>query len=262
MACSKYEYVRKYESPSFLLPRTYIVVRIDGRGFTKFTTSYNFEKPNDKKGISLMNKAAEETMKNFPDIFLAYGQSDEYSFIFNKCTTLFSRRSEKIISCVTSCFSSAYSIHFNDFFPDKKLTDIPMFDGRCILYPDLKTLRDYLSWRQVDCHINNLYNTAFWCLVKSGVFNQEAEKILKVMKSDEKNELLFTKFGVNYNNEPEIFRKGTILIWMEDFKEKHKDKNIEENKLENVNKTRNVIKLHEDLIQDFFWEKYKNSLDI
>jgi hypothetical protein len=31
----------------------------------------------------------------------------------------------------------------------------PMFDGRAVLYPDVATLRDYLSWRQVDTHINN-----------------------------------------------------------------------------------------------------------
>lgn len=37
-----------------------------------------------------------------------------------------------------------------------------------MLYPSDRTLRDYLSWRQVDTHINNLYNTCFWCLVKSG----------------------------------------------------------------------------------------------
>ena len=31
-----------------------------------------------------------------------------------------------------------------------------MFDARAVLYPALRTLRDYLSWRQADTHINNL----------------------------------------------------------------------------------------------------------
>lgn len=31
-----------------LLPNTYIVVRIDGKGFHKFTKYYEFEKPNDE----------------------------------------------------------------------------------------------------------------------------------------------------------------------------------------------------------------------
>jgi tRNA(His) guanylyltransferase len=31
-----------------------------------------------------------------------------------------------------------------------------MFDARAVLYPSDRTLRDYLSWRQADTHINNL----------------------------------------------------------------------------------------------------------
>jgi len=49
------------------------VVRIDGKGFTKFTASHNFVKPNDKRGLDLMNKAAESVMENFNEIMLAYG---------------------------------------------------------------------------------------------------------------------------------------------------------------------------------------------
>ena len=30
--------------------------------------------------------------------------------------------------------------------------------------------------------------------------------------SGAKNELLFSRFGINYNNEPELFRKGTVLV--------------------------------------------------
>ena len=75
---------------------------------------------------------------------------------------------------------------------------MPSFDGRVVLYPSIKTLRDYLSWRQADCwfillrlggpcsnrnlgHVNNLYNTTFWALVnKEGTTNKEAEERLKV----------------------------------------------------------------------------------
>lgn len=31
--------------------------------------------------------------------------------------------------------------------------------------------------------------------------------------SSDKNELLFSRFNINYNNLPEIYRKGTTLIW-------------------------------------------------
>lgn len=77
-------------------------------------------------------------------------------------------------------------------------------------------------------HINNLFNTTFWALVHDGMTNQEAEKELAVRDhyltwklmltetqgslSADKNEILFSRFGVNYNNEPEIFKKGSVIF--------------------------------------------------
>ena len=34
---------------------------------------------------------------------------------------------------------------------------------------------------------------------------------LKTTNAAEKNEILFQEFGINYNNEPEIYRKGSII---------------------------------------------------
>ena len=70
-----------------------------------------------------------------------------------------------------------------------------------------------MSWRQADCHINNQYNTTFWTLIQSGgLSNQEAQKRLKGTLAKDKNEILFSEFGINYNNEPEQYKKGTTLI--------------------------------------------------
>ena len=88
----------KYEQTEALLPDTYIVVRIDGRTFTSFTNEHNFQHPNDPRGIGLMNEAAKSVMHLFPDIVIAFGQSDEYSFVFCKSTTTFSRQKDKILT--------------------------------------------------------------------------------------------------------------------------------------------------------------------
>jgi tRNA(His) 5'-end guanylyltransferase len=40
---------------------------------------------------------------------------------------------------------------------------------------------------------------------------REAEQRLKGTVSADKNEILFKEFGLNYNNEPECFKKGTVL---------------------------------------------------
>ena len=49
MSNSKFEFVKKYEKSTELLPNTYMVVRIDGRTFTDFCAAHNFEKPNDER---------------------------------------------------------------------------------------------------------------------------------------------------------------------------------------------------------------------
>ncbi|KAI5374999.1 hypothetical protein J4E82_006299 [Alternaria postmessia] len=213
MANSKYEYVRQFEQPDALLANTWIVVRIDGRGFSKFTSKYEFVKPNDKNGLDVMNAAAQAVMKELPDLVLAFGNSDEYSFVFHKDCALFERRASKLTTTIVSTFTSYYVWSWSTYFPDKPLTPpLPSFDGRAVCYPSDSNLRDYMSWRQVDCHINNLYNTTFWTLLQQGGMGaREAEQRLKGTVSSDKNEILFKEFGINYNNEPECFKKGTVL---------------------------------------------------
>ena len=36
--------------------------------------------------------------------------------------------------------------------------------------------------------------------------------LLQGTLSSDKNEILFSEFGVNYNNEPAMFRKGTVIF--------------------------------------------------
>lgn len=65
------------------------------------------------------------------------------------------RRAMKIVSTITSCFTSNYVKLWKQFLPGIDLQMAPVFDGRVVEYPTTKILRDYLSWRQADAHINN-----------------------------------------------------------------------------------------------------------
>uniref|UniRef100_A0A7S0URY5 tRNA(His) guanylyltransferase n=1 Tax=Polytomella parva TaxID=51329 RepID=A0A7S0URY5_9CHLO len=256
MANSKYEYVKKFEVPDPLLPSCWIVVRIDGKGFTKFSDIHDFEKPNDKRALDLMDACASELMKEFADIRLAYGESDEYSFVLDKDATLYGRRSSKIVSVLTSCFSSNYVRLWQRYMGNTDLKLTPMFDGRAVLYPNAKIVRDYLAWRQADTHINNQYNTCFWALVKSGKAPQEAQQILKGTLADFKNELLFTQFGINYSNLPEQFKKGTTIIRR---KEPEVVKILPNGDPVERMRTKPQI-LFCDIIGDKFWEDYPEIL--
>ncbi|OJD35366.1 trna guanylyltransferase [Diplodia corticola] len=213
----RYEYVKSFErcQPDILLPNTWIVIRIDGRGFHKLTAKYGFEKPNDRRALELMNAAAVGVFKELPDLVLGYGISDEYSFIFHKDCNLFERRAAKLITTVATTFTSHYIHLWPTYFAGKPPLTPPMpsFDGRAVMYPSVRNLRDYMSWRQVDCHINNLYNTTFWTLIQRGGLDAAAaEQRLSGTVAADKNEILFKDFGINYNNEDDLFKKGSVVF--------------------------------------------------
>lgn len=106
----------------------------------------------------------------------------------------------KILTSVVSTFTSAYVFNWSRFLPDTPLASLPTFDGRLVVYPTEKDVRDYFSWRQADsklsrrrclskltfparrtAHINNLYNTTFWALIQQGgLSTKDAHKRLQV----------------------------------------------------------------------------------
>ncbi|KAI1495583.1 putative tRNAHis guanylyltransferase [Biscogniauxia marginata] len=272
MANSRFEYVKQFEQPDLLLPNTWIVVRIDGRGFTKLCAKYNFEKPNDRRALDLMNAAAKTVVSELPEITIAYGVSDEYSFVFHKTCSLFERRSSKLVSTIVSTFTAYYVHLWPSYFPDTPLSPpLPSFDGRAVCYPSVQNLRDYMSWRQVDCHINNLYNTTFWSLIhRGGMDGKEAEKFLAGSLAADKNEILFSKFNINYNNDLDIFKKGSVVFRDYELVEpgshdvaKAADDVSEppqqsKTQAENEKKRRAkacVVVVHLDIIKDEFWDR-------
>lgn len=266
MANSQYQYVKNFERENFLLPETYIVVRVDGRGFHRFSKFYNFAKPNDVRALNVMNKAAEGVFRSVQDIFMAYGDSDEYSFAFDRSSNLFERREAKLVSTIVSTFTAHYiSAWASQFDEPLKPEHLPTFDGRAVCYPNLKVLRDYFAWRQVDCHINNLYNTTFWTLVlKGGLSTQEAEQRLCGTLSSDKNEILFSEFGINYNNESEMFKKGTIIVWEEPLVgTSQSGEEPSARQVQRMAKKRSKIALqllHVDIIRDQFWGRFGPNL--
>jgi len=160
-----------------------------------------------------MGHAAEDLMEEYPDIIIAFGESDEFSFLLRKSTTLYNRRQSKIVSTLTSLFTSCYVFHWSTYFPTTPLLYPPSFDGRIVLYPTEKHVRDYFAWRQADTHINNLYNTTFWSLVQQGgQTTTEAHATLRGTFSKDKHEILYSRFGINYNSLAARFRKGTVFF--------------------------------------------------
>lgn len=98
-------------------------------------------------------------------------------------------------------------------------------------------------------HINNLYNTCFWNLVlKKGMTNAEAEKRLRGTITADKNVILFSEFGINYNTLPPIFRKGTILL-------------TKQIKVDADRRRKVVVPVYDDLIKEKFCKEHDEVLE-
>jgi tRNA(His) guanylyltransferase len=243
---SYWSYVKKYEMlhTDVLMSNVWIVIRVDGKKFSHFTKVHAYEKPIDRNAIELMNLSARNVMKTFPEVCMAYGQSDEFSFLLDRNTELLNRRSSKLNSCFASLFASNFVMHWNQIFNSKKpLQYAPAFDSRCIQFPTLAATKDYFRWRQDDAFVNHLYNMCFWYLVqKKGKTIKEAEYMLSGTSIQAKNELLFNTFGINIAKEPDIDKKGTVLL----------RSNL---LLDSNDSTKNDIQqLHIDFFGRHFWE--------
>lgn len=127
-----------------------------------------------------------------------------------------------------------------------------------------------MKWRQVDCHINNLYNTSFYLLTgeyvrysldslgktnvssletdQQPLTHQEAQVRLKGTFSKDKHDIMFLNYNVNYNNELEQFKKGSLLIIDEKPLTKRKKSQKD---LEDIG----ISCLNIDVIKEDFWEK-------
>jgi hypothetical protein len=86
---------------------------------------------------------------------------DRLLFLTSECLFLYAinlsiNQCSKILSLCVSYFTSVYVMKWKDFFPSKELKEPRYFDARAVCYPDMKTIGDYLAWRQVDCKLLEL----------------------------------------------------------------------------------------------------------
>lgn len=121
-------------------------------GLHSFSDAHDFAKPNDGRALELMNEAARHVVQALkPDVVLAFGESDEYSFLLRRSCSLYKRRASKILTQIVSLFTSAYVFRWSEIMgKQRELKYPPIFDGRLVAYPSAKEIRDYFAWRQAD----------------------------------------------------------------------------------------------------------------
>jgi tRNA(His) guanylyltransferase len=182
----------------YLPRRTHVVIRIDGRGFHRFTK--DLERPYCRRLADALDEAALQLSGEMIGCRFAYGQSDEYSFVLTDtepadAALWFDGNVQKIVSVSASIFTGAFNRAFGG-------AEAGAFDSRVLVIAQRGEVEKYLLWRQLDASANSLN------MLASAHFTHEA---LLGKSTSEKHDLLHAK-GVNWAKEPADFKRGRAVV--------------------------------------------------
>ncbi len=184
-----------------VLPGAWTVLRLDGRGFSRFTEQH-FDKPFDERFSGHMIATAQALLTELGARY-AYTESDEISVLLPPGFDLFGRSVEKLVS-ISAGLASATFTHAGG---------VPVtFDSRIWLGVSVDDVADYFSWRQADAARCALNGWCYWTLRKAGKSRRQATAALDGATTAGKNELLY-QHGINFNELPMWQRRGVGLWW-------------------------------------------------
>ena len=209
-------------SKTFLNRRTITIIRLDGKGFSKFTKGLN--KPFDDGFSQDMDATALYLCENIQGAKFAYTQSDEISVVlcdFDNIETdaWFDYNVQKMTSIASSLATSKFnqlrlarmSRGANGYLDVDDLMGMTLacFDARVFQVPNVDEMFNAILWRQQDCTRNSISMAA------SAVYSH---KELEKKSSSVKQEMLFQK-GINWNDYLPKYKRGSVvkkkLYWIE-----------------------------------------------
>lgn len=193
------EYEKQFSQKAIpLLP---VCVRLDGKGFSKFTKG--LKRPYDKRLSDLMVDTAKYLVKETGAI-IGYTQSDEISLIYYsdnyKKQIFFDGKFQKLSSVLASMCASYFNYHKAEIIPEKK-EYLANFDCRVWQVPNKEEAANVLLWREKDATKNSISMASRCYYSHKELLNKSANEI---------QEMLFQK-GVNWNDYPRFFKRGTFI---------------------------------------------------
>lgn len=224
-------------SKTYLVRRMPVIIRLDGCHFHTFTRG--FDKPFDKVLIETMQETTLELCKSIQGCVLGYTQSDEITLVLTDYKSLESESwFDYSVQKLCSVSASLATLYFNKIFRKKvqefsnehykEITEAKTsqqgdaflflmqglmksynlaietgatFDSRCFNIPK-EEVTNCVLWRQQDCSRNSVSSLA------QAHFSHKA---LQGKKSNEMQDMLMEKFGINWNNLTVVEKRGTCV---------------------------------------------------
>lgn len=191
-----------------VLPGLHIVVRLDGRGFTRQTREvWRLDAPFDVRFRDHMLDTVEHLMTacGFGVVY-GYTQSDEISLLLRRDDATFGRKTRKLLSILAGEASARFTL---------AMGQMACFDARICPLPTPADVIDYFRWRHEDAHRNALNAHGYWLLRGQGQSAQAATAALAGLSVADKNELLF-RGGIQFNALPAWHKRGAALYMREE----------------------------------------------
>lgn len=201
-----------------LMRRTITILRLDGKGFSKFTKGFN--KPFDDGFSDDMDETAKFLCENIQGAKFAYTQSDEITVVLCDYDNLeTSAWFDYSIQKMTSISASLATAKFNQLRNFRAQNDsyikngkyltlaevdtfnLAMFDSRVFQVPTLDEMVNTLIFRQQDCTRNSV-SMAADALLKGSMVG---------VKNQVKQERLFQEAGVNWNDYKTKYKRGSVI---------------------------------------------------
>lgn len=211
-----------------LMRRTPVAIRIDGKAFHTFTKG--FQKPFDFVLMDAMQKTMKYLCENIQGCVFGYTQSDEITLIlvdYQKFTSdaWFDYEVQKLTSVSASMATIAFNKYFSENVEDvikynsthdslverkEGLLDNYIsavekgacFDARCFNIPK-EEVTNLIYWRQLDATRNSIQ------MVGQANFSHDE---LQNKTCDMIQDMLMTKYGINWNNFTIPCKRGTACI--------------------------------------------------
>lgn len=178
-----------------------VVVRIDGRSFSRFTRG--FKRPfDDRMSFAMIGTTAALVEKTHAVV--GYTQSDEITLVFVAepgSDMLFSGKVQKLTSVLAGLATAAFMREVINRFPGDVLERLPHFDARAFNVPDLSEAANCLLWRIRDAEKNS---------VTMACAEHFSHRQMHQKNGQEKRNML-ASVGVDFDELPSFFRVGTIL---------------------------------------------------
>ena len=199
------DYENVYTSQK-IQPPDVLCVRLDGRGFSKFTKG--FKKPFDDRLSKIMVLTTEQLVKE-THASAGYTQSDEITLIFKPNEEgheyLFGGKTSKL----NSVLASMATANFNYFLARNMPVDyvgrgLAYFDCRSFAVPSMLEASNVLLWRVQDARKNSISALFRWT-------DGGGAKAMHGLDQLQMKEYLLANCNVDWNDLPDKYKYGTYV---------------------------------------------------